>query len=122
MKKLRLIRCQIPSHTYKKTGNEHVEISNELDCQFNPDKPNRICCGDVTYIWTGQCWSYLAVMMDLFARKPIGWAMSLPPDSELTSKALKMAYESRGRPKGVRLHGDQGSHYTSRKFWQTLWQ
>ena len=122
MKKLGLISCQIPGHTYKKTGHEHVEISNELDRQFNPDAPNRVWCGDVTYIWTGQRWSYLAVVMDLFARKPIGWAMSLSPDSELTSKALKMAYESRRRPKGVMFHSDQGSHYTSRKFRQMLWQ
>lgn len=122
MKKLGLISCQIPSHTYKKTGNEHVEITNELDRQFNPDAPNRVWCGDVTYIWTGQRWSYLAVVMDLFGRKPVGWAMSLSPDSELTSKALKMAYESRGRPKGVMFHSDQGSHYTSRKFRQILWQ
>ena len=42
MKKLGLISCQIPSHTYKKTGNEYVEISNELDRQFNPDEPNRV--------------------------------------------------------------------------------
>ena len=122
MKKLGLISCQTPSHTYKKTGNEHVEISNELDRQFSPDAPNRVWCGDVTYIWTGQRWAYLAVVMDLFGRKPVGWAMSLSPDSELTSKALKMAYESRGQPKGVMFHSDQGSHYTSRKFRQTLWQ
>ena len=42
MKKLGLISCQIPGHTYKKTGHEHVEISNELDRQFNPDEPNRV--------------------------------------------------------------------------------
>ena len=60
--------------------------------------------------------------MDLFGRKPVGWAMSLSPDSELTSKALKMACESRGQPKGVMFHSDQGRHYTSRKFRQTLWQ
>ncbi len=70
----------------------------------------------------GHRWAYLALVMDLFSRKPVGWAMSLSPDSELTSKALKMAYESRGRPKGVMFHSDQGSHYTSRKFRQTLWQ
>lgn len=60
--------------------------------------------------------------MDLFARKTIGWSMSLSPDSELTSSALKMAYESRGRPKGVMFHSYQGSYYTSRKFRQTLWK
>ena len=69
--------------------------------QFNPDEPSRVWCGDVTYICTGKRWSYLAVVMDLFGRKPVGWAMSLSPDSELTSKALKMAYESRGGLKAL---------------------
>ncbi len=54
----------------------------------------------MTYIWTGTQWAYLAVVLDLFARKPVGWAMSLSPDSELTSKALMVAFEARGRPKG----------------------
>ena len=122
MKKLGLSSCQVPGHTYKKTGDEHVAIPNHLDRQFDVDAPNRVWCGDVTYIWTGSRWAYLAVVMDLFARKPVGWAISLSPDSELTSNALKMAYESRGRPKGLMFHSDQGSHYTSRKFRQTLWK
>lgn len=121
MRKLGLISCQIPGHTYKKTGDVHVKTPNELGRQFNVDAPNRVWCGDVTYIWTGNRWAYLAVVMDLFGRKPVGWAMSLTPDSELTSDALNMAYESRGRPKGVMFHSDQGSHYTSRRFGQTLW-
>ncbi|WP_371417665.1 IS3 family transposase, partial [Salinivibrio sp. VYel6] len=122
MEKLDLVSCQIPSHIYKKTGDEHVEIPNHLDRQFNVEAPNQVWCGDVTYIWTGSRWAYLAVVIDLFARKPVGWAMSLSPDSTLTSNALKMAYESRGRPKGVMFHSDQGSNYTSRKFRQTLWK
>jgi len=65
---------------------------------------------------------YLAVVIDLFARKPIGWAMSLSPDSKLTGKALSMAYESRGNPKGIMFHSDQGSHYTSRHYRQLLWR
>nr|CBX86839.1 COG2801: Transposase and inactivated derivatives [Photobacterium damselae subsp. damselae] len=48
--------------------------------------------------------------------------MSLSPDSRLTGKALSMAYESRGKPKGIMLHSDQGSHYTSRKYRQLLWR
>ena len=110
MRKLGLISCQIPGHTYKKTGDVHVKTPNELGRQFNVDAPNRVWCGDVTYIWTGNRWAYLAVVMDLFGRKPVGWAMSLTPDSELTRDALNMAYESRGRPKGVMFHSDQGSH------------
>ncbi len=65
---------------------------------------------------------YLAVVIDLFARKPIGWAMSVSPDSKLTGDALAMAFESRGKPKGVMLHSDQGSHYTSRFYRQLLWR
>ncbi len=82
----------------------------------------RMWCGDVTYIWTGKRWAYLAVVLDLFARKPVGWAMSFSPDSRLTMKALEMAWETRGKPGGVMFHSDQGSHYTSRQFRQLLWR
>lgn len=99
-----------------------VEIPNLLDRQFAVTQPNQVWCGDVTYIWTGNRWAYLAVVMDLFARKPVGWAMSFSPDSELTCKALSHAFESRVRPQGLMFHSDQGSHYTSRKFRQLLWR
>lgn len=79
-------------------------------------------CGDVTYIWTGKGWVYLAVVLDLFSRKPVGWAMSFFPDSALTGKALSMAWESRGKPANLLYHSDQGSHYTSRNFRQLLWR
>ncbi len=99
-----------------------VEIPNLLDRQFAVTQPNQVWCGDVTYIWTGNRWAYLAVVMDLFARKPVGWAMSFSPDSELTCKELSHAFESRVRPQGLMFHSDQGSHYTSRKFRQLLWR
>ncbi len=67
-------------------------------------------------------WAYLAVVLDLFSRKPVGWAMSFSPDSRLTMKALEMAWETRGKPVGVMFHSDQGSHYTSRQFRQLLWR
>jgi putative transposase len=60
--------------------------------------------------------------MDLFARKPVGWALSTSPDSNLTKQALNIAYELRGRPKGVMFHSDRGSHYTSISFRQNLWR
>ena len=122
MKELKLVSCQLPGHAYKKANQEHVEIPNLLDRQFAVTEPNQVWCGDVTYVWTGMRWAYLAVVLDLFARKPVGWAMSLSPDSELTCKALAMAYESRGRPEGLMFHSDQGCHYTSRKFRQKLWR
>jgi putative transposase len=122
MKLLGLVSCQEPKHAYKKTSKEHVSIPNLLGRQFDVCEPNQVWCGDVTYIWTGNRWAYLAVVIDLFARKPIGWAMSNSPDSELTIKALTMAYELRGRPTGMMFHSDQGSHYTSQKFRQILWR
>ncbi|WP_152557222.1 IS3 family transposase [Photobacterium sanctipauli] len=122
MKKLGLVSCQLPKHAYKKVTQEHVEVANKLDRQFAVTEPNQAWCGDVTYIWVGTRWAYLAVVLDLFARKPVGWAMSLSPDTNLTSKALSMAFEARGKPKNVMFHSDQGSHYTSLKFRQLLWR
>ena len=114
--------CQLPKHSYKKTGNEHVAIENKLARNFSPSKPNEVWCGDVTFIWTGRRWAYLAVVLDLFARKPVGWALSNSPNTALTSKALQMAFESRGRPKGLIFHSDQGCHYTSIAYRQLLWR
>ena len=122
MKELGLVSCQQPAHRYKRGGHEHVAIPNYLERQFAVTEPNQVWCGDVTYIWTGTRWAYLAVVLDLFARKPVGWAMSFSPDSRLTMKALEMAWETRGKPGGVMFHSDQGSHYTSRQFRQLLWR
>ncbi len=122
MKQCQLTSCQQPRHAYKNAKQAHVEIPNHFDRQFDVTAPDQVWCGDVTYVWTGKRWGYLAMVMDLFARKPIGWAMSFSPDSQSTSGALSMAFESRGQPKDVMLHSDQGCHYTSRKFRQTLWR
>ena len=122
MKQCGLESSQPPKHKNKKAKQEHVSIPNHLDRQFGVSAPNKVWCGDVTYIWSGSRWAYLAIVMDLFARKPIGWALSLSPDSQLTSDALTMAYEARGKPRDVMFHSDQGCHYTSRKFRQHLWR
>tara|TARA_B110001454_G_C12649475_1_gene404802 strand:- start:145 stop:936 length:792 start_codon:yes stop_codon:yes gene_type:complete len=122
MKELKLVSCQMPAHRYKKTGNEHLAIPNTLNREFTVDRPNQAWCGDVTYVWTGKRWSYLAVVLDLYARQVVGWSMSHSPDSELTKKALRLAFEARGKPKGLMFHSDQGCHYTSLKFRQTLWR
>jgi len=122
MKKLNLKSCQVPKHAYKRGGKERLDIPNHLQRQFLVNKPNAFWCGDVTYVWTGNRWAYLAVVMDLYARKIIGWAMSYSPDSNLTCDALKMAYEARNKPVGVIFHSDQGCHYTSKQFRQLLWR
>lgn len=122
MKALGLVSAQLPRHAYRKANQEHVAIANVVDRQFNVSRPNELWCGDVTYLWAGSRWIYLAVVLDLFARKPVGWALSYSPDSDLTCRALAMAYQSRGRPKGVLFHSDQGCHYTSQQYRQQLWR
>lgn len=122
MKALGLVSNQPPRHRYKKAEQLHIGVPHLLERQFNVDAPNNIWAGDITYIWTGSRWAYLAVVLDLFSRKPVGWALSLTPDSELTKKALTMAFESRREPKGVMFHSDQGSQYTSLAFRQQLWR
>ena len=122
MKQCDLVSCQQPKHAYKKAKQPHLEIPNHLDRQFDVAVPNQVWCGDVTYIWTGKRWAYLAIVMDLFSRKPIGWAMSFSPNSQLTRDALSMAFESRGRPSNVMFHSDQGCHYTSHQFRQLIWR
>ena len=122
MKQLKLVSTQLPAHRYKKASKPHISIPNTLNRDFSPQRPNQVWCGDVTYIWTGQRWSYLAVVMDLFARRVVGWSLSNSPDSALTTTALNRAYERRGQPQNVLFHSDQGSHYTSLAFRQRLWR
>jgi len=122
MNDLGLVSSQVPTHKYRKGGNEHLAVPNALGRQFKVDRPNQVWCGDVTYVWTGRRWGYLAVVLDLYARQVAGWAFSTSPDTVLTTKALTNAFEARGRPNGLLFHSDQGSHYTSIKFRQTLWR
>lgn len=81
MRTLGLVSCQLPKHKYRRASQVHVEISNHLSRQFAVTEPNKAWVGYVTYIWIGNRWMYLAVVIYLFARKAIGWAMSLSPDS-----------------------------------------
>jgi len=66
MKELGLVSCQQPTYRYKRGGHEHVAIPNHLERQFAVTEPNQVWFGDVTYIWTGKRWAYLAVVLDLF--------------------------------------------------------
>jgi putative transposase len=114
------ITSKQPSHKYKKATQESMIAENHLAREFSVMQANTVWCGDVTYIWSGQQWLYLAVVLDLYKRKIIGWACSTSPDSQLTIQALRMAYESRGCPKHVMFHSDQGCHYSSKAFRQQL--
>lgn len=122
MKEAHVASKQTRKHRYKIAEDESRIAPNHLDRAFAVEQPNQVWCGDVTYIWAGTQWMYLAVVIDLYARRVVGWAMSTSPDSRLTSQALRMAFEVRKKPKGVMFHSDQGCHYTSLAFRQTLWR
>ncbi|MFP8148966.1 IS3 family transposase [Escherichia coli] len=122
MKYLNLSSCQPGKHQYKNARQEHTSLPNLLERQFAVPEPDRVWCGDITYIWAGNRWCYLAVVMDLFARRVIGWSLSANADTALISSALRMAYEVRGQPRDVMFHSDQGSQYTGLKYQQLLWR
>ncbi|PKH30707.1 hypothetical protein CXF88_14340 [Shewanella sp. ALD9] len=103
-------------------NDEPTIAPNLLKRQFNVDVINQVWCGHVTYVWSGTKWFYLAVVMDLYARKVVGWACSDSPNTDLTCAALRMACESRGRPQNLMFHSDQGCHYSSLQYRQMLWK
>ncbi|HIE5701959.1 TPA: IS3 family transposase, partial [Pseudomonas aeruginosa] len=122
MRELALISKQPGSHAYKKATVERPDIPNTLNRAFDVEAPNQVWCGDITYVWAQGKWHYLAVVLDLYARRVVGWALSEKPDGDLVVKALDVAYEQRGKPQGLLFHSDQGSQYGSRQFRQRLWR
>ena len=109
MREMNLISKQPGSHTYKKATVERPDIPNVLNREFAVASPNQVWCGDITYIWAEGRGHYLAAVINLSARRVVGWAFSSNPDAELVVKALGMAYEQRGRPQNVLFHSDQSS-------------
>ena len=112
--------CQLKMHKYKHADEEHKAHDNILNRNFSPAAPNQVWTGDVTYIRIKGGWCYLAVVLDLYARRIVGFAVSDSPESMLTTKALQMAYETRLKPSNVLFHSDQGTYYTSKKFAESI--
>jgi len=94
--------------------------ANVLDRQFNPPAPNRAYVSDITYIRTGTGWLYLAIVMDLYARKVVGWAMAPSMPAKLVCDALNMAIGQRQPAPGVIVHSDRGSQYASESYQKLL--
>lgn len=80
---------------------------------FSAEAPNQKWVSDITYLWTAEGWLYLAVIIDLFSRLAVGWALAERITADLVCQALKMALWRRKMPKGVILHSDRGSQYCS---------
>jgi putative transposase len=100
------------------TQSEHNKsiADNLLDRHFTPaqiEEPNRAWAGDITYIWTNEGWLYLAVVLDVFSRRIIGWSMSHRLETRLVLDALQMAVDQRPTLGAVLFHSDRGSQYAA---------
>lgn len=93
---------------------------NHLDRDFSAEKPNQKWAGDITYVRTEQGWLYLAVVLDLYSRMIVGYAMSRSIDAQLVRTALQMAIERRRPTRGLLFHSDRGSQYASDTVLQLL--
>jgi len=93
---------------------------NLLARQFKVEQPNQVWAGDITYIWTAEGWLYLAVLLDLYSRKVVGWAISAHIDSALVQEALRMARGRRGPTTGLLHHSDRGSQYACHTYQRLL--
>ena len=89
--------------------------TNVLARQFNPEAPNRAWVCDITYVRTRSGWLYLAVVLDLFSRRVVGWAMAPSMPAQLVCAALGMAIASRQPIPGLLVHSDRGSQYASQE-------
>jgi transposase InsO family protein len=97
-----------------------VPAPNRLNQEFSAAAPNQKWVSDFTYIETAEGWLFLAVVLDLFSRRVIGWAMSRTMDTALVVTALRMALLGRHPPAGLLHHSDQGGQYTSTAYRQCL--
>ena len=93
---------------------------NELQRQFQVTEPDAFWNGDITYIWTAEGWLYLAVLLDLYSRRVVGWATSDRLSEQLTLSALEQALVQRRPKSGLLHHSDRGSQYSSRTYRQEL--
>ena len=100
----------------------HPTYDNSLARQFNAAGPNQRWVSDITYISTKEGWLYLAVIIDLYSRKVIGWAMSERMKDQLVTDALRMALFRRKVNSELLLHSDRGSQYASHNMQQLLRQ
>lgn len=122
MEEANLASGQRRRHQYRSRGVEAFVAKNLLERKFEPTAINQIWCGDVTSLMVGKRWYHLAVVLDLFARRIVGWAFSLINDANLVSRALRMAVDVRGKHAGLMFHSDQGCQYTSQRFQSELFE
>ncbi len=109
----------VTRYKYRPYPKEKIETrynSNILAQQFNVQEPNKIWCGDITYIKTQSGWVYLAAVIDLFNREVVGYSLSKKPNSELTKRAMANALINRKPSEKLIFHSDRGCQYSSKTY------
>lgn len=109
---------------FKKTtdsNHKHPVADNVLDRNFTVDKPDKVWVADITYVWTVEGWLYLAVIIDLFSRRVVGWSMADHMRTELVQDALRAALGHREPSEdGLLFHSDRGSQYAADDYREAL--
>ena len=121
MKKLEL-KVRYPKRFKTTTDSNHqLEVSpNTLNRQFKPAAPNQVWTADISYVWTLEGWMYIAVIMDLYSRQIIGWAIDENMKTPLCIKALRMAFWRRKPSSNLLHHSDRGCQYASYHYREQL--
>lgn len=112
-----------PRRRFKRTtdsGHKLPVAPNLLERRFTASAPNEAWVGDITYIWTAEGWSYLAVLLDLYSRRVVGWALRKSLSRDLAVSALKHALTQRRPPPGLVHHTDRGCQYASGEYRELL--
>ena len=115
--------CARGKRRFKATTNSahNLPVSpNLLERKFCVEAPDRVWTGDITYLWTAEGWGYLAVVIDLFSRQVVGFAMNERMTRQLVIDALRMAWFRRRPASGSIFHSDRGSQYASGDFQKQL--
>ena len=116
------LRCKTRRKFKAPTAAGHAQTvaPNQLNRAFTVSKPDTVYVGDITYLPTGEGWLYLAIVLDLYSRAVVGWAMAHHMRVELVNQALAMALGRRHPAAGLLMHTDQGSQYGADRYRQLL--
>ena len=116
------LRAKRPKRFKLTTDSKHSfpVAANVLNRNFDVDTPNKLWTADISYVWTFEGWLYLAVVMDLYSRQIVGWAMDSRMKKQLTLDALATAYWQRKPDQGLLHHSDRGSQYACHDYHKRL--
>lgn len=114
------VKCRKKYKVTTNSNHKQPVFDNVLNRQFDVDQPDLVYVGDITYLWTQEGWLYLAVIIDLYSRKIVGWSMGSRMKAQLVCDALMMAIWQRRPEPGLIVHSDRGSQYASKDYRRLL--